>query len=116
VHGRYLRRLADAALGGCATVIELLVRRFKCVSQRCPAATFAEQVDSLAARYARRTQLLGRQFAHLAVAVAARPAARLAGRLGLPVAKDTMLRLVRSGPPTEPRSASSMSVNSDPSR
>lgn len=97
VHGRYMRRLADPALGGCAVVIELLVRRFKCVSEACPAVTFAEQIeDDPAAR-----------AAHTAVAAAprqarggarARPAARLARRLGLPVAKDTLLRLVRALP------------------
>ncbi|MGC5311328.1 transposase [Micromonospora zamorensis] len=47
VHGRYLRRLADAAWGGSTVVIELVVRRFKCVANACPAVTFAEQVEDL---------------------------------------------------------------------
>ncbi|WP_406046254.1 ISL3 family transposase [Micromonospora sp. NBC_00898] len=98
VHGRYLRRLADAALGGCAVVIELLVRRFKCVSEACPAVTFAEQIEDLTRPHARRTPLLQQLLAKIAVALAARPAARLARRLGLPVAKDTLLRLVRALP------------------
>jgi hypothetical protein len=58
VHGRYLRRLADAALGGYAVVIELMVRRFKCVSDACPVGTFAEQVKDLTLPHARRTPLL----------------------------------------------------------
>lgn len=98
MHGRYRRRLADAAIGGCAVVIDLLVRRFKCVSPACPAVTFAEQVPGLTHPHARRTPVLQHQLAQFAVALAARPAARLAGRLGVTVAKDTLLRLVRSLP------------------
>ncbi|RIV31328.1 ISL3 family transposase, partial [Micromonospora radicis] len=94
-HGTYRRRLTDAALGGCAVVIDLLVRRFKCVSQVCPALTFVEQVPGLTHPHGRRTPVLQQQLVQMAVALAARPAARLARRLGLPVAKDTLLRLVR---------------------
>ncbi|MFF3515825.1 transposase family protein [Streptomyces sp. NPDC002573] len=46
VHGRYWRRLADSS-GGARVVIELLVRRFKCPNQACPAVTFAEQIAGL---------------------------------------------------------------------
>ncbi|MFV2022844.1 ISL3 family transposase [Micromonospora sp. LOL_023] len=97
-HGTYRRQLADAALGGCAVVIDLLVRRFKCVSQACPAVTFAEQVPGLTHPHGRRTPLLQQQLVQIAVALAARPAARLARRLCLPIAKDTLLRLVRAQP------------------
>ncbi|MFE7576909.1 transposase family protein [Streptomyces sp. NPDC057521] len=34
VHGRYLRRLSDAAISGTRVVIELLIRRFRCLNQR----------------------------------------------------------------------------------
>ncbi|MFD8006137.1 transposase family protein [Streptomyces mirabilis] len=37
VHGRYLRRLSDAAVSGARVVIELLVRRFRCLNDACPA-------------------------------------------------------------------------------
>ncbi|WP_420918291.1 transposase family protein [Streptomyces caniscabiei] len=40
VHGRYVRRLGDAPVAGSPVVIELTVRRFKCLSSRYPAATF----------------------------------------------------------------------------
>jgi hypothetical protein len=79
-------------------VIDLLVRRFKCVSQACPAVTFAEQVPGLTHPHARRTPLLQHQLVQVAVALAARPASQLARRLGLPTAKDTLLRLVRALP------------------
>lgn len=45
VHGRYVRRLGDAPVAGSPVVIELTVRRFKCLSSRCPAVTFAEQIE-----------------------------------------------------------------------
>ncbi|MFI6360054.1 transposase family protein [Streptomyces sp. NPDC050743] len=60
VHGRYVRRLADAAIGGRAVVIELLVRRFRCLNGTCSAVTFAEQVEGLTSPHARRTRCCGR--------------------------------------------------------
>ncbi|MGW0720227.1 transposase family protein [Streptomyces sp. NPDC002778] len=45
VHGRYVRRLGDAPVASNPVVIELTVRRFKCLSSRCPAVTFAEQIE-----------------------------------------------------------------------
>lgn len=61
VHGRYVRRLADAAIGGVRAVIELMVRRFRCENPACPAVTFVEQVDGLTTPHARRTPLLWRR-------------------------------------------------------
>jgi transposase len=101
VHGRYVRRLTDAALGGLRTVLAMTVRRFKCVNTACTAATFAEQVAGLTEPHARYTPLLRATLCSIAVAMAARPGARLATRLGIPVAKDTLLRLVRAVPEPE---------------
>ncbi|WP_373297191.1 transposase family protein [Streptomyces brasiliensis] len=61
VHGRYMRRLADAAVGGARVVIELLVRRFKCPNPACPAVTFAEQISGLTSPHARYTPLVREQ-------------------------------------------------------
>lgn len=47
VHGRYLRRLSDAAVSGSHVVIELLVRRFRGLNAACAAVTFVEQVAGL---------------------------------------------------------------------
>jgi transposase len=55
VHSRYGRRLADAAIGGRRVLIRLAVRRFFCGNPDCPVTTFAEQVEGLTSRYARRT-------------------------------------------------------------
>jgi transposase len=44
-HGCYRRRLADLAVAGCKTVINLLVRRFVCQAAGCQCKTFVEQVE-----------------------------------------------------------------------
>ncbi|MDQ0681146.1 hypothetical protein QFZ56_000109 [Streptomyces achromogenes] len=98
VHSRYIRRLADAAAGGARVVIELLVRRFKCPNPACRAVTFAEQIAGLTSPHARYTPLVREQLTSIALALAGRAGARLAAALGLRVAKDTLLRLVRATP------------------
>jgi transposase len=55
VHSRCSRRLADAAVGGRRVMIRLTVRRFFCQAPGCKRTTFAEQVEGLTTRYARRT-------------------------------------------------------------
>jgi transposase len=98
VHSRYTRRLADAAVGGQRVLIRLAVRRFFCDDAGCPARTFAEQVDGLTTAYARRTPLLHGMLEAIALALAGRAGARLAGTFGLPAGRSTMLRLVRALP------------------
>jgi transposase len=55
VHSSYDRRLADAPVGAQPVTIRLAVRRFFCANPDCGAVTFAEQVDGLTSRRARRT-------------------------------------------------------------
>ena len=98
VHSRYTRRLADAAIGGQRVVIRLAVRRFFCEAAECPARTFAEQVEGLTAVYARRTLLLTGMLEAIALALAGRAGARLAGGFGLPAGRSTLLRPVRALP------------------
>ncbi|MFD9073559.1 transposase family protein [Streptomyces lasiicapitis] len=93
VHGRYARRLVDTPVGGDGVVIELVVRRFKCLNLRCPAATFVEQIKGLTSPHARYTPLLRAALTSVAVALAGRPGARLAAALHIPAAKDTLLQL-----------------------
>ena len=98
VHGRYVRRLADAAIGGRAVVVELLVRRFRCLNGACTAVTFAEQIEGLTTPHARKTPLLRSVLLSIACTLAGRPGARLARLLGIRVAKDTLLHLLRTMP------------------
>jgi len=98
VHSRYERRLADAALGGRQVEIRLEVRRFFCPAPGCRRKTFAEQVDGLTTRYARKTPLLDGVLGRIAVALAGRAGSRLACSLAAPVSRQVMLRLVMAVP------------------
>ncbi|WTE75341.1 ISL3 family transposase [Streptomyces sp. NBC_01615] len=102
VHGRYRRRLADAPIGAAPVVIEFLVRRFKCLNSRCPAVTFAEQIQGLTSPHARYTPLLRTVLTSIALMLAGRPGARLADALSIRVAKDTLLHLLRAVPEPPP--------------
>jgi len=98
VHGGYRRRLADVAVSGHRTVIDLLVRRFICPAQDCDRRTFVEQVDGLTERFARRTAPLYRILEKIALALAGRPAARLAAHLSIPTSPNSLLRMLRKFP------------------
>ena len=98
VHSRYQRRLADAAIGGRPVVIRLAVRRFFCQAPDCPLITFAEQVEGLTSRYARRTPPLAAMLTAVAAALAGRAGARLAALLGLLASRSSLLRLITALP------------------
>ena len=98
VHSTYQRRLADAAIGGRRVRIRLRARRFFCGNPDCPARTFAEQVSGLTSRRSRRTPPLARALASIALALAGRAGARLAGALDLTASRSSMLRLVMALP------------------
>ncbi|MFI6361072.1 ISL3 family transposase [Streptomyces sp. NPDC050743] len=98
VHSRYVRRLADSAVGGRAVMIELQVRRFRCRQRTCRQATFAEQVDGLTFRHGRRSAGLQAVLERLAVMLAGRAGVRLAHALALRASRSTLLRLIRRLP------------------
>lgn len=98
VHSRYERTLGDAAIAGRPTSLRVRVRRFFCDAADCVTRTFAEQIDGLTNRYARRTQLARGMLETIGVALAGRAGARLAATLGLPTSRSTLLRLVRALP------------------
>ncbi|MEU6768083.1 transposase family protein [Streptomyces sp. NPDC046853] len=97
-HSRYMRRVSDAPASGLQVVTEISVRRFRCGSTWCPAVTFVEQIPGLTSPHSRYTPVLRTLLARVAEALAGRPGARLAGKLGMPVSKDTLLRLLRAAP------------------
>jgi transposase len=101
VHSGYERRLADAPVGGQPVTIWLAVRRFFCGNPGCAAVTFAEQVEGLASRRARRTPLLARMLTAVALALAGRAGSRLAAALGPAAGRSGMLRLVMALPDPE---------------
>jgi len=111
VRGRYLRRLADAPFGGASAVIELAVRRFKCLNPRCSAVTFVEQIPGLTSAHAPYTPLLRALLTSIALCLAGRPGARLAAALSIRVAKDTLLELLRSLPELPPTTVRALGVD-----
>jgi transposase len=84
--------------GGRPVLIRLRVRRFFCGNPVCEAVTFAEQVDGLTGRYLRRSLPLLGLLAQIGLVLAGRAGARLAGVLGAPVHRTTLLRLVAALP------------------
>lgn len=102
VHSRYSRRLSDLAVGGRRVVIRLTVRRFFCEDPGCRKRTFAEQVDGLTSRYARRTPPLKAALGAVAASLAGRAGARLAASLGMRAGRTCMLRLLMAQPVARP--------------
>ncbi|MFC7535689.1 ISL3 family transposase [Actinoplanes sp. GCM10030250] len=98
VHSRYVRRLADTAIGGRRVLISVRVRRFFCENGSCPARTFAEQIDGLTLPHARRSPPLRRTLEAIGLALCGRAGARLAMQLGLRVSRSSLLRLLRALP------------------
>jgi transposase len=98
VNSRYRRLVHDLAAGGRAVTIDLEVRRFFCGNPECELRTFAEQVPAVTRRHQRRTPLLGSLLEAVALALAGRAGARLAGALGIEVSRSTLIRMIRALP------------------
>jgi len=98
VHSHYRRTLQDLPAHGQVIWLVLLLRRFFCDHPDCPGQTFAEPMTGVAARHARKTGRLVAALQDVGFTTAAEPGARLAGRLGMPVSGDTILRLIRRAP------------------
>jgi hypothetical protein len=111
VHSRYSRRLADAAIGGRQVEIVLAVRRFFCPAPGCRRTTFAEQVQGLTVRYARKTPLLAGVLGSIGVALAGRAGSRLSAVLAAPASRQVMLRLVMATPDPEAASPRVLGVD-----
>ncbi|MEU7473037.1 transposase [Streptomyces sp. NPDC044984] len=76
-HPRYVRHVADEAVGGRPVVIDPSVQRLYCENPACPRATFVEQVDGLTERHQRRTPAPRRLVEAVAGALAGSAGARL---------------------------------------
>ncbi|MFI1171036.1 transposase family protein [Streptomyces melanogenes] len=95
VHSRYGCRLADTAVDGQETAIDLAVRRFFCDHAGCANETFAEEVDDLTFRYGRRTVTLQHLLQQVALALGGQAGQHLAERLAARVSGPPLLRLIR---------------------
>ena len=101
VHSRYCRTVWDLATCGRPVRIEAEVRRFVCGELSCDRKIFAEQVDGLTQRHARRSNALRALLTSIAMALAGRAGARMAGLVGAPVSRSTLLRMLRALPDPE---------------
>lgn len=90
-HSRYVRRLADVALGGKPLRVDLSVRRLYCENTTCPKATFAEQVPGLSVRYQRRTPRLQGLVEDVGVVLAGRGGSRMLRILNIRLSRVAVL-------------------------
>ena len=97
-HSRYVRHVADEAVGGRPMVVDLSVRRLYCENPRCPKSTFAEQVGGLTVRYQRRSPALQAVVTAVAVALAGKAGARLLLHLHQVLSWSTLLTVVLAVP------------------
>lgn len=105
VHSRYERRASDLPCAGRSVVLQIVVRRFRCLASHCHRQIFAERFgDGVLATGSRRTTRMECIVRHLGLALGGRPGASFAERLMLPVSNDTLLRVVRrhASRPSEP--------------
>jgi transposase len=94
VHGYYERTVADVPADGRPVVVRVRVRRMRCPAAGCPVQTFREQVPGLLDRYQRRTMRLTSQAGAVAHQLAGRAGAGLMAALGIPLSRDTALRIL----------------------
>lgn len=96
VHSHYVRRLGDLPWQGRVGQLDLQVRRFRCATPECPRRIFAECLPDISLPRVRRTVRLTAAQRRIALSTGGEAGARLAGRLGMPVSEDTLLRLIRA--------------------
>lgn len=98
VHSHYVRTLADLPWATLAVRLRVQVRKFFCDNATCPRRIFAERLTGVAQACARRTDRQRESLTTIAFALGGEAGARLAGKLGMPISPDTLLRLIRRDP------------------
>jgi transposase len=94
VHGYCERTVADVPADGRPVMVRVRVRRLRCPVLECPVQTFREQVQGVLDRYQRRTVRLTGQAGQVARRLAGRAGAGLLEVLGVPLSRDTALRVL----------------------
>jgi transposase len=94
VHAYCERTVADVPADGRPVVVRVRVRRLRCPALNCPVQTFREQVQGVLDRYQRRTVRLTGQAGEVARRLAGRAGAGLLEVLGVPLSRDTALRVL----------------------
>ncbi|MDP9477182.1 MAG: ISL3 family transposase, partial [Actinomycetota bacterium] len=97
-HSFYTRTLADLPWGGVPVRFRVRVRRFFCDETGCARRVFAERLDGVAQRYARRTDRQREALDLIAFTLGGEAGTRLAVELGLSISPDTLLNYIRCSP------------------
>jgi len=98
VHAYHRRQIAALPVAGRGVVVDVQVRRLRCLTVECPRRTFREQMPELAGQWARRTRQLSALVGDLAIVVAGRAGAAVLQRLGVRISRCTVLRVLLGMP------------------
>jgi transposase len=98
IHSHYARTLADLPWSGYGITWRLRVRKFFCRNAICPRRIFTERLPGLVTPWARRTLRLAARLLALGLALGGAAGSRLSQSLGLPVSRNTLLRVIRRAP------------------
>src|SRR5262249_11773735 len=98
IHSHYTRTVAELPWAHLRVMLQLGVRKFFCANERCTRRIFTERLPQLLAPWARRTQRLLHRLGAIAVALGGAAGALLSQQLGMPVSRNTLLRLLRRLP------------------
>ena len=94
VHSYYLRKPRDLPFSDQRVCLQLRVRRFRCLLDRCRRVTFAERFPDFLPFRARRTNRFTSALRHIAFALGGKAGARLACKLAMPTSGDTLIRII----------------------
>jgi transposase len=97
-HSHYTRTLADLPWSGYGITWQLRVRKLFCSNTICPRRIFTERLPGIAPPWARRTLRLAARLLATGLALGGAAGARLSQSLGLPVSRNTLLRVIRRAP------------------
>ncbi|MDP9379983.1 MAG: transposase [Chloroflexota bacterium] len=87
--------LANLPWGGVPVRFYIRVRKLYCDNSNCPRKIFAERLEGVAQRYARRTNRQRGALEDIGFVLGGEAGARLAVGLGLPTSPDTLLRFTK---------------------
>jgi transposase len=106
LHSQYERTLADLPWGDWCVKLGLGVRKLFCDNPHCTRQIFTERLPGVVAPWARKTARLCQRLTAIGVMLGGAAGARLSSTLGMPAARNTLLRLIRAAPlPPDPTPA-----------
>jgi transposase len=98
VHSHYQRTLADLPWGDWSVRLGLTVRKLFCDNPHCGRRVFTERLPDVVAPWARKTVRLCKRLTAIAAALGGAAGSRLTHTLGMPAARNTLLRRIRAAP------------------